>query len=509
MASKQCAFVAAFLFVILVAFPCSAGSPTDFVVNEVHGDPHGDANGDGVIDNGDRFIELVNISSQSVDISGWTLTAAAGILHTFPPGTVIDPGYPVVVFEGDIPGGLGRCALFQTASSGSVAIDFAIDIVGLNDGATSNLTFGVIGINNGQSINRNPDLDDSQNTFYLHTNIDGANGDLFSPGTRINGFPFVNDCLCAVTCDMDEDGALGLGDALYIVQAVAGGRPEPGAYRWSAGEWSACSQTCGGGLSTRPVACLDWNGNPVDGSRCTETKPAESQACNEHSCITAWSVGQWSACSALCGGGTSARTVACLDETGNVVDDSLCSGDKPSALQGCNEFACSYAWNLGAWSDCSADCGAGTSTRTVTCRDEAGNSVADGFCPGVKPAASQICNDEPCAYSWFIGPWEDCSVACGGGAQTRAVTCRDQGGNVVDDGNCADAKPSTSQVCNSDPCVYGWVTGAWSDCSVDCGGGFSSRSVTCQDQSGNVVDAVNCTEIQPAASQVCNTQPCR
>ncbi|ACL04284.1 Thrombospondin, type 1 repeat protein [Desulfatibacillum aliphaticivorans] len=501
------AFSIAVLLALTAPALCRGGSPDDFVINEIHGDPAGDANGDGLINNGDRFVELVNVSSEAVDVSGWTLSAAAGILHTFPANAVVPAGYPIVVFEGDVPTGLDDCAVFQTASSGAVPIASGMDIVNLSDGSSTNSAFGVIGIDNGQSLNRNPDLD-AQDVYYLHTNIEGANGKLFSPGVRVNGFPFAADCICPVSCDMDGDGALGVSDALYIIQTAAGGRPDPGYYHWRAGEWSPCSETCGGGTYTRTVVCLDGNGDAAPDGFCPDPKPESASACNTHSCDYSWSAGEWSECSSLCGGGTSTRAVVCLDGSGSVVADSFCTGSKPQTSQDCNEFACTYVWAIGPWSDCSVHCGGGTSTRTVSCQDEGGNIVADGFCTGVKPAVSQACNGDPCSYSWHIGPWEDCSASCGGGAQTRNVDCRDQDGNIVDDGYCAEIKPSSSQACNEDPCVYSWMVSAWGDCSAACGGGMQTRSVTCQDQTGNIAADGLCTGAKPSETQACNTEAC-
>ena len=61
------------------------------------------------------------------------------------------------------------------------------------------------------------------------------------------------------------------------------------------------------------------------------------------------------------------------------------------------------------------------------------------------------------------------------------------------------------------PCLsYAWIPGSWSGCSVSCGGGTSTRSVTCQCDGVNVADS-RCTAAglsKPATSQACNTQEC-
>lgn len=60
----------------------------------------------------------------------------------------------------------------------------------------------------------------------------------------------------------------------------------------------------------------------------------------------------------------------------------------------------SYSWNTGSWGDCSVDCGGGTQTRTVTCKRNDGQTVADSLCTkyvGTKPATSQECNTGSCS----------------------------------------------------------------------------------------------------------------
>jgi len=63
----------------------------------------------------------------------------------------------------------------------------------------------------------------------------------------------------------------------------------------------------------------------------------------------------------------------------------------------CNPLAnCGYTWEAGSWGSCSLTCGGGTQTRSVVCRRSDGQTVADSFCGGGKPATSQACNEQAC-----------------------------------------------------------------------------------------------------------------
>jgi hypothetical protein len=44
-------------------------------------------------------------------------------------------------------------------------------------------------------------------------------------------------------------------------------------YRWELGEFSACSNMCGGGAQTRMVACMDNFNNPAEHSSCPRPEP--------------------------------------------------------------------------------------------------------------------------------------------------------------------------------------------------------------------------------------------
>lgn len=114
-----------------------------------------------------------------------------------------------------------------------------------------------------------------------------------------------------------------------------------------------------------------------------------------------------------------------------------------------------FFWLTGVWSECSVPCGGGTQSRQVTCVDEeTGQAVAEEYCTVPKPETVRVCNTEPCSYSWQTGSWGVCSETCGGGSQFREVICvQIPGGLPVEDTFCSsDPKPATSQACNTEPC---------------------------------------------------------
>lgn len=165
-----------------------------FLINEVLYDPksgiEGDANGDGTRhSNEDEFIEFFN-SGLALDISGYTISDATKLRHTFPSGTIVPKNGVILVFGGGTPTGTFGGAIVQTASTGTLNMNNAGDFVTVKD-ATGNtvLTFDVnpLSDNPNESYTRNPDL---KGDFTLHSTIEKANKALFSPGTKLDGTDF-------------------------------------------------------------------------------------------------------------------------------------------------------------------------------------------------------------------------------------------------------------------------------------------------------------------------------
>jgi Lamin Tail Domain/IPT/TIG domain len=170
------------------------------VVNEFLADPAdgsaGDANGDGTRSSaGDEFVEIVNRTSQPIDISGYRLSDSDSVRHIFPKGTVVPPFEAAVVFGGGKPTGrFGNVAankLVFTASSGGLSLNNGGDRIKLEDasgGVLQDIVFGQREGGANQSINRSPDFDGA--TFGLHTLVAKDQTLLFSPGQTAFGKPF-------------------------------------------------------------------------------------------------------------------------------------------------------------------------------------------------------------------------------------------------------------------------------------------------------------------------------
>jgi len=170
---------------------------TQLLLNEILYDPpsgiEGDANGDGVREaQGDEFLELVNLSSMPLDMSGFFIYDAEALTnndprHVFPDGSILNPGQAIVVFGGGTPtGGFGG-SLVQTASSGLLNMNNSGDFMTITDAMGAILVeFDIEPLSNNpdESYTRNPDL---TGEFEQHNDNTPL---LFSPGTRVDESAF-------------------------------------------------------------------------------------------------------------------------------------------------------------------------------------------------------------------------------------------------------------------------------------------------------------------------------
>ncbi|XP_021257208.1 papilin isoform X2 [Numida meleagris] len=236
-------------------------------------------------------------------------------------------------------------------------------------------------------------------------------------------------------------------------------------YSWSYSSWSECSSECGGGFQSRLVFCTIDNEIYPDYMCRNKPQPDNNRTCGHQTCpqTKRWKTGEWGPCSATCGGGTQTRSVYCVAFDGQssqgVVDNAECMAfaQQPHSSQPCNRRQCA-TWSTGPWSECSASCGEGVQTRTVTCRTQQGSQAQDFAClMEPKPPATQPCLKENCIQEvgWHIGDWGLCSKSCNSGIRTRQVICADGDSKFYSADICKaiqPQKPATLGSCNMQPC---------------------------------------------------------
>lgn len=345
---------------------------------------------------------------------------------------------------------------------------------------------------------------------------------------------------------------------------------------WQMGAWGDCSASCGGGQQVRNVSCVRPSvpNVPVAEHFCPGQRPVTSQSCNVHDC-SRWTEGQWSQCSATCGVGTQTRAVECRDLRGR--KSHLCDPKrKPRSKQQCtsgnpclskgkeygsqedappqsfppfNIFSKPQhqspepSFIVGDWGSCSVTCGDGVQKRAVECKIflEFSRTMAklpDKECTGIRPAELQRCTMRPCAmdqnreyltdeeptdegvvttYSWRSAGYTPCSASCLGGIRESLVQCvRDEDGVPVSYVQCdiRDKPETITQTCNNRPCPPRWNTSDFTACSKPCGGGSQTRTVQCVHEVtrgvGNtlVVPDTHCPLPRPAEHRMCNLVDC-
>ncbi|EGV91764.1 A disintegrin and metalloproteinase with thrombospondin motifs 18 [Cricetulus griseus] len=183
-------------------------------------------------------------------------------------------------------------------------------------------------------------------------------------------------------------------------------------------------------------------------------------------CSVSCGGGEWSVCSKSCAGGQQSRKIQCVQkkpfQKEEPVLHSLCPVSTPTQVQVCNSHACPPEWSLGPWSQCSATCGLGVRKRELKCSEKTlqGKLIAfpERRCRNIKKPNLELeetCNRRACpVYSmvagWYSSPWQQCTVTCGGGVQTRSVHCVQQG---RPSSSCLlHQKPPVLRACNTNFC---------------------------------------------------------
>ncbi|KHJ94693.1 thrombospondin type 1 domain protein [Oesophagostomum dentatum] len=229
----------------------------------------------------------------------------------------------------------------------------------------------------------------------------------------------------------------------------------------------------------------------------------------------------WSECSTTCGPGVQTRSAECMAAhpmAGMIrLPYSECqSQPQPSLFEPCETRPCPlqedpktnheeapYKWENGDWGPCSASCLGGKQKAALLCRETAtGRTVPWSQCDARTrpPQSVRQCNQHACPPVWQVGAFGPCSVTCGGGTATRTVSCirpvsRSGGADahiVLRDVECNLPKPSETETCGAVECPASWIIGEWTECSASCGSGEQRRAVVCEGR-----DARGRTERRP------------
>ncbi|GEN13525.1 Putative Ig domain-containing protein [Myxococcus fulvus] len=159
------------------------------IINEVLANEPSTPNGDGTStpDPDYEFIELVNLGTSPIDLSGWTLSDSSSVRHVFSNGTLVPAGKAYVVFGGNR-GWAPGTPNTVSASTGALGLNNGSDSVFLRslDSATVDET-SYTSTEDNVSINRSPDTQAGA-PFVRHHQLNPSSGS--SPGRRANGSAF-------------------------------------------------------------------------------------------------------------------------------------------------------------------------------------------------------------------------------------------------------------------------------------------------------------------------------
>uniref|UniRef100_A0A667YRU1 Ig-like domain-containing protein n=1 Tax=Myripristis murdjan TaxID=586833 RepID=A0A667YRU1_9TELE len=134
-------------------------------------------------------------------------------------------------------------------------------------------------------------------------------------------------------------------------------------------------------------------------------------------------------------------------------------------------------WRVAPWSPCSASCGGGIQSRRVSCvrgSEEGVSEVESQRCVGTgrRPSDTRPCNLQPCAR-WATTPWGPCHGHCVGpslATQHRHVYCQDTKASKVPHRMCSGLqRPSSLKNCSTEACALQWRVGPWTQCTATCG----------------------------------------
>uniref|UniRef100_A0A8C4YRS7 ADAMTS-like protein 1 n=1 Tax=Gopherus evgoodei TaxID=1825980 RepID=A0A8C4YRS7_9SAUR len=197
----------------------------------------------------------------------------------------------------------------------------------------------------------------------------------------------------------------------------------------------------------------------------------------------------------------------------------LAQNEAGSLLQKTSLTIREYWWSADRLMACSASCGnKGVQQPQLRCLLDRTEVNASHCMEKPKPVLQPVaCNRRDCPSRWMVTSWSPCSRSCGGGVQTRRVTCQRLTaiGSSVPMSNeaCAQVakRPVDTQICNRQLCVE-WVASSWGQCNGPCIGprlAVQHRQIFCQTRDGNSVSSDQCSALpRPLSTQNCWTDIC-
>jgi hypothetical protein len=239
-------------------------------------------------------------------------------------------------------------------------------------------------------------------------------------------------------------------------------------------EWSTCSKACGNGVSKRSRTILIPEAH--GGQKCPDGPNDEEKPCNTHACPIDCEVTEWTPfgeCTQECGTGMMkrTRTVKVTDEHGGSTCPNL------EDTRDCNVHHCPVHCITESWTDystCTKTCGGGEQTRSrgvIVEENHGGDGCGDLL-------QTRSCNQHSCSVDCVVSDfshWSACSATCGGGSQLRSRLMTTEplhGGKVCP--SLVETKDCNEHHCPLD-CKFSDFED-WSDCSLACGGGESTRA---------------------------------
>ena len=296
--------------------------------------------------------------------------------------------------------------------------------------------------------------------------------------------------------------------------------------RWQIRNTSAChltaNMTCGTGVMTRELDCVDQHGTSVSVDECLMDHskiPSETVACQvlcpDECVVSEWSL--WSQCSSTCSGGIRNRNRQIL-----AYGITNCSSVELQEIEPCNEeINCTtYKLYYGEWSKCDTlakfnkYCNNGTQTRSGICK--IGNNTVT--CPGYfgKDTSRQCteCRNDCIKSEWYYTPCSGIYSDDDYRLKYRIVLWQGDNGvclNVDADGweIVHEACPTTPSHQNYNWAVYDNSIG-WSKCYLPndevCGIGYKITPVKCVNSSNQEVEDFYC--IQKTLSKPITLKDC-